>query len=497
MSISEEFRVLRRRRARRVRQARIVKLSRRAKRIEKQLAAPGDADTERGEAEAQLKNFGSGKEKWKAWGALLEAHRRCDLRVRAFARAASLLRKAKRLDLSTQETRDLASSFRRVASQTDEVALLEVEIQEAGEAWKDERDFLEKEIPGIFLVHAFLRVSELGRVEVATLCTAALVWFGIVYSEAFYFGAIGTGVLRYVTVEDFLDQGVRGVLPLACFLIAVEVAFVLLRWILSESARLPHKWCYKPHRLILDHPGWTATWTFLVITLAMASMGLVHGGVRRVDAFATKASGLESATVMGGTTLRHVYMVGTTSRTAAFLQVCSWEKDRQFGLEEVHVGIFGPVVALRKTLDRVGREVGKAVEGSVGPGGKVKAGWGVVAGLVPELEACPKDAEEETWEYPVRGRVLIMDRALVICHAVGDVCTDQEGTAVDGETQAALDSLSERLDGIGRQLELRGVRELVDQRLEDHVEEIDARLNRHRCQIVEHIDSLRSSGGGG
>lgn len=295
MPIAGLFQKLRHRRderAEKLRRRRVARLVEKASELGRRLRPRKEADEAREKATAYRCALDENVKKWEAWRHLLELHRLCDQQARDFTETQILLSKATEVGLKPDEETTLFGLFGSSSKDAEDTIL-------AGRvSWQAARAAVEEKIPNIFLISAFLRLAEVSRVEVAALFSGGLVLSGMVYSQAFYYGAIGSHVLRYVTVEDFLDEGVRGLGLGAFFLIVAEGSFYLFRRQLLRSSRNSHKWGYRPHLLVVKRPARVAVGTFLLVLAGVALIGGVRGGWERRTFLFTEAEDLESATVM-------------------------------------------------------------------------------------------------------------------------------------------------------------------------------------------------------
>ena len=57
---------------------------------------------------------------------------------------------------------------------------------------------------------------------------------------------------------------------------------------------------------------------------------------------------------------------------------------------------------------------------------------------------------------------------------------------------ARLGDLERELEDVVRRGDFDGLKQDVDTSLRANLEDIDAHLNRHRCQILDHIDTLHA-----
>lgn len=204
-----------------------------------------------------------------------------------------------------------------------------------------------------------------------------LVLLGLLFTSTFYWAAVDSWILPYVTLEDFVDEDVRSLILVGAFLAVVEGIFWMGwkrgRWSKGENA-------LAPHRAIVRRPARTALALFLGIAAVVGTGGYTYGVYKQWRFFHMEQGQLEVATALDGTVLRDVYLVGTTARTASFLQACSWDN----------------------------REVGFLGSG--------------------ELSSSCKRTGAKQGERIRVGRVVVMDRALLVCHAKGEACLDQGPT---------------------------------------------------------------------
>ena len=357
------------------------------------------------------------------------------------------------------------------------LSVLAREVEGLKSAWLLVRGEVTRARPNVSIVHAFLRVSQISAVEVASVLGGGLVLVGAIYTEAFYQAAIGTSVWTYFTLEDLLDQGVRGLRHVALVLLGMEVSLWCIQRL--RRRRRPRR-AFALHWLVLERPVALFLVVAVVTALATLGSGWLRGSVKRDNFFRMKPvvetqaeresrSGsakvrdligsvggwfigwedatVEVATVSDGTVLRDVHLVGMTSRTATFLQACNWEKPRPSGVEVA-------------------------------------------------LEICERKAWEpdpRAGDAVVRGRILTMDRGLVVCHARGNACTDQ------GERNASINDrmteLEGALGGLARRDELMHYKLDLAVFLERHHRTLDEHLNRHHSQVLKVVRRIGSGSG--
>ena len=419
---------------------------------------------------------------WESWRQLIRIDRRSKHQVKYLERAKRDLQTAARSGLAPAKQPSLLKPFGLLAggkgAEDSNLSLDQLSdlVESTCEQWKAVRGRLTSRVPRVLVVHAFLVLSHASGVEIASLVVGGLVVFGLIHSYAYYQGAIGTSVLPYFTLDDLLSQGVRGLAFLVAVFFVMEVLFLALRksdrvW--SSSPRFRPLWWF------LRHPAWMVV-TVAVLTASLTALvGADQGRAKRENFFdlqqeyveAAQPDGMrgsflhvlrgavshvrgrdnrpaaEVATALDGTILRDVYLVGTTDRTATFLQVC---------------------------------------------------GWGDRRPDAPRLSAgsCTNEESEQSGKksFVQSGRVLVMDRALIVCHAEGEACDDvRPGREERGLTagdlvgvESSLRGLAARLDGVARD----GSRERRSMS-----EEIDGHLNRHHGQILRRLGERKGGSG--
>ncbi len=408
------------------------------------------AREKRSEAAGLSKGLDS-KKWWRSWRELIEIHQVCDSQVRALEEVMRTLDKAARLKMSEDTYAELVNPIRRALGDEETSSRVEDIVKNGESCWRAVRESVGKKIPDVLLIHAFLRVAELGRVQVATLFSGLLVFLGAAFTETFYRAAIEGSVFRFVTLEDFLDEGVRGLYLFVAFLAVAEA----ILWLVRKFQNPSHEWSYRTHWWILRHPFRVAAGALLLLTAGSSLSGWFLGKGRQGEFFRMSPEEIEVATVMDGTVLRDVYLVGTTSRTATFLQVCDW------GLAEPESG--------ERYLGRCER--GGPADWSVDRETVVAAAGSGLVGA----------------RHVQSGRVLVMDRALLVCHAGGEACVDQERRELDRPEGEGVKRLLNRLDVLARSDELEAQERRLREELRRSFERVDEHMNRHRDQIVWRI----------
>ena len=242
---------------------------------------------------------------------------------------------------------------------------------------KDVRDVRTR----VFAIHSLYRLAQRSRIEIASLIVGFLMVAGALQVAFRHQAAAGQNVAAYWTLDDFFVQAIGIALPLSVALALVEWLFRRLRVGVEGG---------KPVVKLLQWTVLKPTLLAAVLMLGMLFLSTVWGyaiGAAEFSEFTrTTEKTAESATTTNGTLLLDVSLVGTTSRTAVFLQK---KPKADWGLVGTQRGdgYFEVLVCTAVTFLPVPRPSGCGGPPAAAP-------------------------------Y----RVIVMDRAHVLCLAKGDTC---------------------------------------------------------------------------
>ena len=419
------------------------------------------------------------RKRWETWRQLIRIHERCDEQLGHLAKCQRFVSLAKRLKLNQEEKSTFVSSFESIGKGTSDLDSLKKAVVSHREEWKELAERVRELRPRVFVTHAFLMLSEVSGVEMVSLFVGGLIGLGAVYTQVFYCVAIGQSVAAYFTLDDLINQGILVLRQVAVALLLIEIFFLVLRGMMWASfPRL----AYAPHWWVLRHPVKMVVIAAAFITSMTAMSAFVEGSDVRESFAQVKSGELELATVMDGTILENVRLVGTTSRTATFQQVRGWGR-----WEEARDGSRQCVAEVEKTTTE-----------------KVPAAAGAVT--------TSTGRETESEECALGPNVLIMDRALIVCHAEGTLCRDQarrEGVAgsAGGDVwtreavekvgmslkrlESGVDRVEERTASLPDREDWSELRRGLDGHLNEHVEEINIHLNRHLEHVGDMFEEVR------
>lgn len=390
-----------------------------------------------------------GRKRWRSWRDLIGVHEQCERQLRALKSVNNLLKEVEKARFDEDQRSKFYDSFSHLVQNNAEAELRD-QLRERERAWLRVRAKVKDVAPNVFVTHAFLMLADLSGVEVASLIVGGLVGLGAIYTWAFYEAAIGMSVLGYFTWEDFTYQGLRVLLEISVALVLIETFFWAWRAVRRRSSV---NGAFAAHRWVLRRPVAMVAGVIAFMTALTFCSGWLFGRVDRARFFEKQRCSLELATVLDGSILEDVYLVGTTSRTATFLQARSPRdstapgKSAEAGCEE---------------------EVPRSL------GIRVREFLVAVRAVVRSPIRDPKEWERK--EAAFSERVLIMDRALVVCHGQGDACREQGRRPPNPTATEAVADLAKRLDGLARSEELEEWKRDVDQHLNRHHDQIRALL---------------------
>ena len=279
---------------------------------------------------------------------------------------------------------DLISHYRNALKLSPKAGLSDLRqaLIDRSNSWRELLYQVHRIKTRVFAIQSLYRLALRSRIEMASLVIGFLMAAGALQVAFMHQAAAGTNVATYWTLDDFFVQAIAIALPVALVLLLIEGLFRFLRISVEKGKPLIGipPWVFlKPNLLAV---------CILFGVLWSSTMWGYRGGTSAFTAFAQLTnSTAESATVTDGTTLRHVHLVATTSRTAIFLQKkenLTWNELR---ISELQPHSYSDVLSC------------------------------TFAAFFPGLRdtSC---SPTETEPY----RVIVMDRAHVVCHATGDTC---------------------------------------------------------------------------
>lgn len=368
---------------------------------------PGEAVARARELPDRVRQV-DGKDRWKSWRWLIATHNVAQDQLPRLRDCRGLITRSKSvgrdLDQDAQEAfaNELIVTFRGALrldpAEVSSLTEVDGDFEECEKKWLEIAEKVREERPPVFVSHAFLRLSDSTGLEIASLFVAGVIGLGAIYMAFFYATAAGQAPTAYWTLDDLIIQGITILPQLFVALVVVEVVFGVVRRIFGG------KGSYRWHGMIVAHPLLVAFGFFVVMAVVLAMTGHEQGEAKLADfksSMKPEEKRRQMATVLDRSVLENVFLVGTTDRTAIFLQLKDPKKS---------VDVRAPT--LRETVSCVLSSFGIWDESCVGG-------------------------------HRPNHRVLVMDRALVVCHAKMDECEEVKPPTEDPETTVLAVQLSE------------------------------------------------------
>lgn len=390
-----------------------------------------------------------GRERWQSWRWLIDAHNSTQEQIALLRGCSRLMQRARAIRLGDERKeefeRRIIACFRERKldgfSEVEDFSELDEALHRHANAWNNVADDVREAKPPVFISHAFLKLSDSTGVEMASLFVAGIIALGAVYMAFFYATVAGQAASAYWTLDDLVIHGIRVLPQIALALVVIEVVFAIVRRVFG--GRESYRW----HGFIMKHPIRIGIMFFFAMGVLLCLDGH-RRGLSKYDDFARTMNGKDRrerqvATVLDRTVLDNVYLVGTTDRTAIFLQM----KNPDSAVSESSPS------NLAQALDCVASSFGLSNEPCDG-------------GTRPNH------------------RVLVMDRALVVCHAKMSEC--QKPSADDTGTR--LDAIREDLASVGASMTVLNAWSRRHQEdVRDRFISVNSHVNRHRNQILKEI----------
>lgn len=400
---------------------------------------------------------------WSASKQLIEIRVDADEELRMLSKCKAMIWCAKVFGWNAKEfTNDFASELRRVLGdkpQSIEEAVYG--LRKRQDSWKSIIKKIRRFRKPFTLMEVFYALHERSGLELASLAIGVLLLLGALKMFFFYQAAADQFVHTYWTWDDIIIQGINIVLPamLALFILEGLSRFyhsVSERLVLTQSTstrrgirRLPQRVAEVLGMFFLAIFLWfwrrqlLSALSIFLLFLFLASWWGHFKGIEIWQEFDDNG-GQQVATVLDGTILRNVYLVGTTSRTAVFLQETTEvknpedrENQNEQKKEQARPTSEGPY-----TYPKVLKVLFCTLSGA--------CGIGVIKDFVEPRQKprCQKEHQQRTSFSNEPGlmrdidleqaedntdvkqcQILVLDRALIVCHSEGDACLELQKTS--------------------------------------------------------------------
>ena len=321
--------------------------------------------------------------RWDTWKWLIRTHWIAGKQIDLIESCFLKIDQAKRLQLRGTERKQFLACFATSSDKFRKFKTLIKVLEANKKKWLKTQERIEEVRPPIFFTHVFLRLRSSSGIEITSLLIGGLIALGAVHMVFFYEAAVGTSAYSYWTLEDLIVRGIVVFPYVVIILAAIETLFYFSRRIVLRKLR------YLLYGWILRRPVAPVLVLFALMTLVVSILGYARGS-SAFDQFAEmNEHTAEMATVLDKSVLENVHLVGTSDRTAIFLRADLKGMDYKRWRNKVikpEIGYF--MTAYRITLSFLG-----------------------LRGNQPE----PDEAEKKY-------TVLVMDRALIVCHAKMGKC---------------------------------------------------------------------------
>ena len=359
--------------------------------------------------------------RWEFSKRLYETRLEAENQVDVLRKCAEMVDEAANLKIQDDNLMRFLDCFsRRLDGDINDLVALKKALGSRQDQWEAVLEEINtKKKVRLFFSHAIFMFSDISGLEIGSLLIGGLIGLGTVYMWFFYQGAAGQFVHTYWTLDDLIIQGINIAWIVVGVLIFFEILFrvlfkiceghmasirskttdmqmgskgqILNSNVVSDGSlnRFSRIFLYilrKPLRVLL---------IFIITLLFSTSLIGYLNGTEEFYKFKQAANKpeteLEIATIVDKATLRDVYLVGTTSTAAIFLQPIVNEKSNDF----------------------------------VKPSGYFCI-WIQILQLFPNpilLFVDPTKDSEPT--QPVQNpmyQVLVLDRAQITCHSKGNLC---------------------------------------------------------------------------
>ena len=369
----------------------------------------------------------SGPNRWQTWNWLIRNHRSAHNQLKNLSDTLREIEKAEQCKGPNKEqfVARFVSSFSHLAQPgctLDDLKALKELIESCRESWKKVEEITRDIKPPVFVTHAFLRFSYSSGIEISSMFIGGLIALGAIYMAFYYESATGQSVTAYWTLNDLIIQGILVVPSVVVAVLFAEALFFLYRKWTSRKKQTGYQ-----HSLILGHSfilkhSFSIVFVFFLFTaLVAATYGYLRGTEKLLEFNENlKSCSLQMATVMDNTVLNDVYLVGTTDRTAIFFQAT--KKDHCKDIK-------------RSSFKDIKRSSFKDIKRR----SFINSARSVIMAFMPCQWSDPDKNYDSNFE------VLVMDRALVVCHAEKGKCETskvKDGQGSDsGQLQVSLEEI--------------------------------------------------------
>ena len=417
---------------------------------------------------------------WDASKQVMELRIEADEQLAVISQCLSNVQKVRQYELKGNDLQSFLDLFKEPLGfetaitsdqleESDELNDLEKMLNERYKKWQRVQEIIRRVKIRVLVCHAIFRISEKSRLELGSLILGGLVVLGAVHMYFFFQAAAGQVVHTYWTLDDIIIQGITTAWVAVGVLILYEGALqlLLMRYERSESKVVAETQDAEKERVeehgheayrsnflkaALRHPNVILCSFVIVLLVSSSGLGYVRGSEAFNDFLEAARSEspedteLELAVMVGGKTLSSVHLVGTTSRTAVFLQKVAVEQGEteEDGGEEDGSDFVAP-----PSYFSISGEVGGALVDVVIPD--------FVQYFVQSLtryiysraviifrrvfHVTVSDEENEVTRVDIPYQVVVVDRQQVLCHTKGRACASlSDGQTMESDEESHVET---------------------------------------------------------
>ena len=266
-----------------------------------------------GEATAFSKGHGL-ETKWETRNWLFDTHRYAREQVRLLNKCVRRIERIKKTELQDDHLQELLCHCAVALGKRKDLQELSNAAEVTKQLWLDTQERIRQVRPPRSFALVFLRLTSTSGVEAASLLVGGLTVLGIVYMSFLYEAAIGISAFFYWTLEDLFINGILMFGYVVGTMIILEFLFYICRFLLGRKPR------YIFLGLVLRSPVCSVLCFLLLMIVVVSGVGYCVG-ISTFEKFTRMNSrNAQMATVLNNTVLEPVYLVGTSLRTAFFLR---------------------------------------------------------------------------------------------------------------------------------------------------------------------------------
>ena len=427
---------------------------------------------------------------WDASKQVMELRIEADEQLAVISQCLSNVRKAGQYKLKGNELQSFLEFFKKPLGfeasttsdkleisdevvESNELKKLEKALRKRYQKWQRVQEIIRRVKIRVFVCHAIFRISEKSRLELGSLILGGLVVLGAVHMYFFFQAAAGQVVHTYWTLDDIVIQGITTAWVAVGVLILYECALqLLLRRYEYADKKNDKKQGVDKHgheayrsnllKAALRHPNVVLCSFVIVLLIGSSGLGYIRGSEAFNDFIeaARPPNGenteLELAIMVGGKSLSDVHLVGTTSRTAVFLQKVpieqeATEEDEQQVPEEDKDYFIAP-----PSYMAISGEVGGAFVDVIIP----DVFQDIVQGFTVDIynyfvtifqmisNITPDNEANGVTRVDVPYQVVVVDRQQVLCHTKGRACESLTDSQETDNEEEELDDTTEVIEWI-------------------------------------------------